>query len=130
MKDMSVEELEYGMKLVIESDAVDLIGKMAITNTWNELLRRFEELENSNKELRHRLDNSWKREDKINNDVLNLSLENNNLRCCGNCDLGYTLQCPMWKKYKENRDGDYPAECGYCSNWTTDGLTREEREGK
>ena len=44
MKDMSFEELEYGMKLVIESDAVDLIGKMAITNTWNELLRRFEDL--------------------------------------------------------------------------------------
>ena len=44
MKDMSLEELEYGMKLVIESDAVDLIGKMAITNTWNELLRRFEDL--------------------------------------------------------------------------------------
>ena len=27
MKDMSVEELEHGMKLVINSDAVDLIGK-------------------------------------------------------------------------------------------------------
>ncbi|MEN6412906.1 MAG: hypothetical protein ABFC84_09125 [Veillonellales bacterium] len=43
MKDMSVEELEHGMKLVINSDAVDLIGKMAITNCWNELLRRFED---------------------------------------------------------------------------------------
>ena len=42
MRNMSVEELEHGMKLVINSDAVDLIGKMAITNCWNELLRRFE----------------------------------------------------------------------------------------
>jgi hypothetical protein len=84
----------------------------------------------------------WKKKceklEKYNHKLLNEDIRVNNelnaarkrardLECCGNCDLGYTLQCPMWKKYKENRDGDYPAECGYCSSWTTDGLTRGER---
>ena len=125
MKDMSMEELEYGMKLIINSDAVDLIGKMAITNTWNELLRRYEVLEKSNKELRDRLDNSWKREDKINNDVLKLSLENHSLKCCGNC---------KWRRF--TLMGDYCHEycsvevlesSGYCPQWQSDGMTRKER---
>ena len=125
MKDMSVEGLEEGMKLVINSDAVDLIGKMAITNTWNELLRRFEALEKSNNELRDRLDNSWKREDKINNDVLKLSLENHALKCCGNCKHYVKYECPNCKIYN-----GWPRSTAYCDSWQSDGLTREEREGE
>ena len=37
-----------------------------------------------------------------------------NLKCCGNCKHSYPHCC----------------RGGYCSNWTTDGMTREEREGK
>jgi hypothetical protein len=49
------------------------------------------------------------------------------LKCCGNCEFGFTLQCPFWEKYQNER-GDYPAACSYCDKWQTDGLTREERE--
>ena len=78
MRNMSVEELEEGMKLVINSDAVDLIGKMAITNTWNELLRRYEALE---KELE-----SWRgSRDGVLQHIDEMSYEIESLKCCGNC---------------------------------------------
>ena len=106
MKDMSVEELEYGMKLVINSDAVDLIGKMAITNTWNELLRRYEELE---KEIE-----SWRgSRDGVLQHIDEMAYEIESLKCCGNCD-GY--------KCTGKSMGSY------CPQWQSDGLTREERQ--
>jgi hypothetical protein len=47
-----------------------------------------------------------------------LEKENEGLRCCGNCkDYPYDLQHCRKKIYKN-----------YCSMWTTDGLSREERE--
>jgi hypothetical protein len=45
MKDMSLEELEEGVNAVIKSDDLGFLSKLAITNAWNELLRRFEALE-------------------------------------------------------------------------------------
>jgi hypothetical protein len=77
MKDISVEELEDTMKLVIKSDAVDIILKLAITNCWNERLRRFEVLEKENK----------------------------NLRCCGNCvnhKQGHITGCSYKKGMSSN----------------------------
>lgn len=104
MKDMTVEELEHGMKLVINSDCVDLILKLAITNCWNELLRRFEVLEKENK----------------------------NLRCCGNCSKIHKYDCA--KRTEEVLQHctayQYPHENNYCDSWQSDGLTRAEREGK
>ena len=50
-------------------------------------------------------------------------------KCCGNCNLGYSFECIQWQRYK-NEGGDYPIEGRYCANWQSDGLTREEREGK
>lgn len=129
MKDMTVEEL---LNIVVKGDkvwtyaAIDGAGKIIgevkeYREAKHELLRRFEELEKYNTKLLN--------EDiRVNNELNAARKRARDLECCGNCELGYTLQCPMWKKYKENRDGDYPAECGYCSSWTTDGLTRAERE--
>jgi hypothetical protein len=48
-----------------------------------------------------------------------------NLKCCGNCNGSYTTDkdacfCARYLKLtKASR---------YCSSWTTDGMTREERE--
>lgn len=43
------------------------------------------------------------------------------LKCCGNCGAE-TRDCIYWKS---------DVGCnGYCSSWTTDGLTRDERDGK
>jgi hypothetical protein len=47
-------------------------------------------------------------------------LQFENLKCCGNCYYG----SPMSSGCNKQRHGKY------CSLWQTDGLSREEREGK
>lgn len=83
---------------------------------WNdfkaELLRRFEELEKENKEWRYKWNGCV-----IENE--DLALKVLNLECCGNCDV-YGL-CKHYNRVLAN---------SYCSDWQSDGLTREEREGK
>jgi NADH pyrophosphatase NudC (nudix superfamily) len=44
-----------------------------------------------------------------------LKTENNNLRCCGNCGKHY-------------KDCQNELSYGYCPRWTTDGMTRGERQ--
>ena len=53
-----------------------------------------------------------------------LKTENHNLRCCGNCksiEQGY-------EDYFCELTGYDIQPNHYCSNWTTDGMTRGERE--
>jgi hypothetical protein len=55
-----------------------------------------------------------------------LKTENNNLRCCGNCKhigQGY-------EDYYCELNGHDIQPNHYCDQWQTDGLSREEREGK
>lgn len=118
MKDMSVEELEEGIKAVIKSDDVGVLSKLGITNCWNELLRRFEELE-------RQLD-SWRgSRDGVLQSIDEMEYKNINLACCGNC-----------KKHHEDSNAVRMDRCNsrrwgyYCDHYQTDGLSRAEREGK
>jgi hypothetical protein len=54
-----------------------------------------------------------------------LEKENEGLRCCGNCKHSYShcYGSLMCKKLDQST-----GRGGYCSNWTTDGLSLEERE--
>jgi hypothetical protein len=46
MKDLSVEELMRGIKMAIDSDAIDnQLARQALTNGFNELLKRHKNLE-------------------------------------------------------------------------------------
>ena len=107
MKDMSVEDL------------LNHLGDIAFygdAEHWNkaahELLRRFEVLE---KELE-----SWRNSrDGVMAEVEDAALRVRNLACCGNCKN--TSCSDRYRIGNENM---------YCSNWLTDGLSREEREGK
>ena len=93
MKDMSVEELLDD--LCFYADLADEHYKIQ-----DELLRRFEELEKENK----------------------------NLRCCGNCSKIHKYDCA--KRTEEVLQHctayQYPHENNYCDSWQSDGLTREE----
>jgi hypothetical protein len=50
-----------------------------------------------------------------------LKTENDNLRCCGNCKHSYSHCYGSLLNQSTGRGG-------YCSNWTTDGMTRGERQ--
>jgi hypothetical protein len=99
MKDKSLEELLDDLSFY--SDVSDEHYKIQA-----EIMRRFRKLEN-----------------KLNTDsqlfqIACLKAEVEKLQCCGNCkDYPYDLQHCRKKIYKN-----------YCSMWTTDGLSREERE--
>ena len=51
-----------------------------------------------------------------------------NLKCCGNCKFSLSRECKYWQRYRYSRS--YPALDNYCDKWTTDGMTRKEREIK
>jgi hypothetical protein len=42
-----------------------------------------------------------------------------NLKCCGNCKLDRTPDCP--------KKDEWTVGCERCDNWQSDNLTREER---
>ena len=50
------------------------------------------------------------------------------MKCCGNCQWSISRNCKDWQRYRDC--GSYPALDSYCDQWQSDGLTREEREGK
>jgi hypothetical protein len=49
---------------------------------------------------------------------------NENLRCCGNCEIFFTENCP------HNGGIDGCSVDSYCDKWQSDNLTRKEREIK
>ena len=50
------------------------------------------------------------------------------LKCCGNCTQHESRQCPKYDEYR--RTGLWTLAWHYCDHYKSDGLTREEREGK
>ena len=50
------------------------------------------------------------------------------MKCCGNCQWSISRNCKDWQRYRDC--GSYPALDSYCDKWQSDGLAREEREGK
>ena len=122
MKDMSLEELLDD--LCFYADLSDEHYKIQ-----DELLRRFESLEKELQatKLAHAVEKQIMQDnfDKCKMAGEYLKTENNNLRCCGNCKHSYShcYGSLMCKKLDQST-----GRGGYCSNWTTDGLTRAERE--
>jgi chromosome segregation ATPase len=140
MKDMSVEEL-------IDTIAYTETSVSKLHKARAELLRRFEVLEKELKatKLAHAVEKQmmqdnftqcktaaehWKKKceklEKYNHKLLNEDIRVNNelnaarkrardLECCGNCGKHY-------------KDCQNELSYGYCPRWTTDGMTRGERE--
>jgi hypothetical protein len=66
---------------------------------------------------------------KILDKIGRLETENESLKCCGNCKKHDEPECPHWKV--DYDCGAYYPDCNYyCNDWQSDGLAREEREGK
>ena len=121
MKDMSLEELiDESFDLVILDEHPEYKA---------ELLRRFESLEKELQatKLAHAVEKQLMTDNftQCKTAAEYLKTENNNLRCCGNCKHSYShcYGSLMCKKLDQST-----GRGGYCSNWTTDGLTRAERE--
>jgi hypothetical protein len=149
MKDMSVEELFD-----------EAIIEPLLADHKAELLRRFEVLEKELKvtKLAHAVEKQimqdnfdkcktagehWKKKceklEKYNHKLLNEDIRVNNelnaarkrardLECCGNCTQHETRQCPKYDEYR--RTGLWTLAWHYCDHYDSDGMTREEREGK
>jgi hypothetical protein len=112
MKNLSNEELIGRIKSQAVTDFEDGKEEYSTTEAESELLSRLNRLDEVEKENK-----KWKEMYAgIMADKHILIVENENLKCCGNCRINCNCESFFrgWHKY--------------CDQWQSDSMTREERE--
>jgi cell division protein FtsB len=120
IEEMSLEELSQRVFVSLSSWGIE--G----TNAFNELLRRFtdlqvkvQELEKENKDLDILIK-------EINQQIADLQQQLENSKCCGNC-INYFCKEEVYFCSVYKNSIPHPRPNHYCPNWRSDALTQEQK---
>ena len=137
IEEMSLEELSQRVFVSLSSWGIE--G----TNAFNELLRRFtdlqvkvQELEKENLRLEYRdsISGYWEATTKslikltveYHNHNIDLQQQMEDLKCCGNC-INYFCKEEVYFCSVYKNSIPHPRPNHYCPNWQSDNLTQEQR---